>query len=190
MTTWEDLRQITIQLLLGIDVWAADEDGIPECCWDAYEAARAAIGHPLVIATVNGWEGRYQSLKGALEGEPWPPPEEADPEEQVLYKPPCEGLASGYVQAKETPVFCSRCGMSRSPECDTLGHKEDPAKKISRAIALAKQYGGIDGSHHKQWIIDQMKRILLGPDYDEWQAQYNEVSRRDGYGEWDEGIAP
>jgi hypothetical protein len=95
------LDEIIRKLLLGIDEWAAEEDGIPEACWDAYDAARAAIGHPLVISTVNGWEGRYQSLQGALNGDPWPPPEE-DCEGQVLYQPASGSVAvSGYVQAEE-----------------------------------------------------------------------------------------
>lgn len=80
-------RALLQRLLLGIDAWAGDEDGIHQDVWDAYEAARAAIGHPLVIATVNGWEGRYQSVQGALDGHPWPPDEEADPDEHVLYQP-------------------------------------------------------------------------------------------------------
>lgn len=102
------LSDLIQKLLLGIDQWASDEDGIHEDCWDAYEAARAAIGHPLVIATVNGWEGRYQSLQGALSGEPWPPSDGDETDGPVLYDPttydqpaPGEGLTSGYVQAEK-----------------------------------------------------------------------------------------
>lgn len=104
--TGDPLREIIQRLLLGIDQWADDQDGVPECAWDAYEAARAAIGHPLVIATVNGWEGRYQALQGALNGDPWPPVEEDEPADLVLYQPTGEGPGaraagvSGYVQAE------------------------------------------------------------------------------------------
>lgn len=62
--------------------------------------------------------------------------------------------------------------------------------KIERAIELAIQYGGIDGGHHKMWVIDQMLRILCG-------KQYKETIRLACAGEdgphtydWDEGIAP
>ena len=34
---------------------------------------------------------------------------------------------------------------------------EDP---IKRALAYAIHYGGIDGDHHKAWVIDQMVRAL------------------------------
>jgi len=39
------------------------------------------------------------------------------------------------------------------------------AGRIEEAIALAVRYGGIDGDHHKMWVIDQMVRILAGDRY-------------------------
>lgn len=62
--------------------------------------------------------------------------------------------------------------------------------KIDEAIELAVQYGGIDGSHHKDWVIDQMVRILAGDDYESIVA--NAKAGEDGpetYS-WEEGIAP
>lgn len=32
---------------------------------------------------------------------------------------------------------------------------------VGKALAVAMQYGGIDGDHHKAWVIDQMVRALL-----------------------------
>ncbi len=40
------------------------------------------------------------------------------------------------------------------------------AEKINTAIGIAVQYGGIDGEHHKTWVIDQMVRIFAGDQYD------------------------
>lgn len=37
-----------------------------------------------------------------------------------------------------------------------------PALRIARALDLARRYGGIDGDHHKTWVIDQMVRVLTG----------------------------
>lgn len=37
-----------------------------------------------------------------------------------------------------------------------------PEERIAAAIGYAVQYGGIDGSHHKAWVIDQMVRALTG----------------------------
>lgn len=54
------------------------------------------------------------------------------------------------------------------------------------ALAIARDDGLTDGKHHKQWVIDQMVRALLGDDpdhYQEWLAQFTEQ-------EWDPGIAP
>ena len=34
--------------------------------------------------------------------------------------------------------------------------------RIKKAIEVAVQFGGIDGDHHKAWVIDQMVRALTG----------------------------
>jgi len=67
----------------------------------------------------------------------------------------------------------------------------EDAAKISKAIAVAVSYGGVDGDHHKVWVIDQMVRALLT------EAEYKACvsvacAGEDGphtY-EWNEGIAP
>ena len=59
-----------------------------------------------------------------------------------------------------------------------------------KAIDLILDYGGIDGAHHKQWIIDQVLRLLAGVEYEDiifnWQLGDD---GEDTY-EWDRGIAP
>lgn len=63
--------------------------------------------------------------------------------------------------------------------------------RIDHAVALAGSYAQIDGGHHKMWVIDQMLQVLLGDDYEEWVAEYQE-EQEDGeiIYEWDTGIAP
>lgn len=63
-------------------------------------------------------------------------------------------------------------------------------KRIQAAIDLAVRYGGIDGDHHKAWVIDQMVRVLAGD-------RYRKIVREARSGEdgpetydWNEGIAP
>lgn len=63
-------------------------------------------------------------------------------------------------------------------------------RRIAKAIKLAIQYGGIDGDHHKAWVIDQMVRSLAG-------KKYKQIVREAKAGEdgpetydWNEGIAP
>ena len=43
--------------------------------------------------------------------------------------------------------------------------KLTPQKRIDAAVDIAIRYGGIDGSHHKAWVIDQVLRKLLGKQY-------------------------
>lgn len=86
--------------------------------------------------------------------------------------------------------------------------------QIGKALEIAMSYGGIDGAHHKTWVIDQMVRALTGcpmveksatdcndkPYSYEVQGESEEyvgwvAAAKDGedgpetYG-WDEGIAP
>lgn len=87
-------------------------------------------------------------------------------------------------------------------------------ERIRFALFCANQYAGIDGSHHKMWVIDQMVRSLTGcPDvikkatthdgveykyealgeseeYLEFVRQHNEGEDGPDTYEWDEGIPP
>jgi len=74
--------------------------------------------------------------------------------------------------------------MSTKPE------EKSPHDRIDAALALAIQYGQIDGAHHKTWVIDQMVRALAGGMYPAVVAEHNRgEDGPDTYG-WDEGIAP
>lgn len=62
--------------------------------------------------------------------------------------------------------------------------------KVKKAIDIAVKYGGTDSEYHKDWVIDQMVRILAGDDYDKIIA--DACDGEDGpntYG-WSCGIAP
>lgn len=63
-------------------------------------------------------------------------------------------------------------------------------ERIDAAIEIAIKYGGIDGSHHKAWVIDQMVRILSGDSYDSvvTDARFGQDGP-DTY-DWDTGVAP
>lgn len=66
----------------------------------------------------------------------------------------------------------------------------DLQKQINDVLALVTTYGGIDGNHHKEWVIDQMVRTLCGSEekYKEWVSNY-EHDEDDTY-EWSIDIAP
>ena len=85
---------------------------------------------------------------------------------------------------------------------------------VKRALDFAVRYGGIDGAHHKTWVIDQMVRALTGCPMVEKKftdatgkaykyevqgesKEYDKLVKEACAGEdgpetysWDEGIAP
>jgi len=63
-------------------------------------------------------------------------------------------------------------------------------KKINEAVKIAVQYGGTDGAHHKDWVIDQMTRILTGDEYDRVVATACAGEYGPNTYSWECGIAP
>lgn len=59
-----------------------------------------------------------------------------------------------------------------------------PAERVERALELIDRSGGVDGEHHKQWVLDQAVRVLA-PNYAAWVQK-----RKDEGYDWDIGIAP
>lgn len=92
------------------------------------------------------------------------------------------------------PNFCDECdpvveiGRLKKELEDTRGlllsqGDGEALKKsdgIGKSIDLIIENGMIDGAHHKQWLIDQTLRSLLGDCYDGWIAE----------NKWDQGVAP
>lgn|GEM_PF-765130 len=62
--------------------------------------------------------------------------------------------------------------------------------QIRKALKVAVQYGGIDGDHHKAWVIDQMVRALTGKDYKKFVVAAKAGQDGPDTYDWDEGIAP
>lgn len=63
-------------------------------------------------------------------------------------------------------------------------------EKIQTALKVALTYGGIDGAHHKDWIIDQMVRALTGETYDQWVKDACAGTDGPQTFTWEKGIAP
>lgn len=59
-----------------------------------------------------------------------------------------------------------------------------------RALEIAIRYGGIDGDHHKAWVIDQMVRALTDDRYETVVADACDGADGPDTYDWDEGIAP
>ena len=73
-------------------------------------------------------------------------------------------------------------------------------ERIAKAIELAIRFGGIDGDHHKAWVIDRMVRALTGCSGEFAENKTEEYAQlvaeacsgEDGPNtyEWNEGIPP
>lgn len=65
-------------------------------------------------------------------------------------------------------------------------------ERIQKALALIFKYTGIQGIHHKQWLLDQIVRVLSedGSKYYDWVREYCKGDEGPNTYEWDEGIAP
>ena len=57
-------------------------------------------------------------------------------------------------------------------------------------LDLIFQYGGIDGAHHKQWLLDQIVRELTGFKYKQWKSAWETGEDGPETYTWDQGIAP
>lgn len=73
-----------------------------------------------------------------------------------------------------------------------LGERNAEQQKVRDALKLVYDNGGIDGAHHKQWLIDQLVRKLTGTDqsYGAWVMNFKNGDDGPNTYEWDEGIAP
>jgi len=66
-----------------------------------------------------------------------------------------------------------------------------PKEGIAAAVSVIEEYGMTDGAHHKQWILDQVLRAILGAKgYDKWLSTYNATAQSGEWPEWDQGVAP
>jgi len=121
--------------------------------------------------------------------------------------------------------FCWQCGNQNESKdkCATCGNtinlqkRTDLSDRKQAALNLIISYGGIDGSHHKDWVMDQVVRVLTncemvietGESQDEngkytfyyeslgESEEYKELIRKAKDGEdgpdtysWEVGIAP
>ena len=62
--------------------------------------------------------------------------------------------------------------------------------RILAALEIAWRYAANDGAHHKDWVIDQMVRLLAKDKYEHFVQKHNEGEDGPNTYEWQEGIAP
>ena len=61
---------------------------------------------------------------------------------------------------------------------------------VSDTLNFARNYAGIDGAHHKDWVIDQMVRLLAGAGYQDFVTKARYGDNGPHTYEWNEGIPP
>ena len=83
--------------------------------------------------------------------------------------------------------------MSEPPDMNDISAQV----KVGSVLTLLEEYGSTDGGHHKQWLLDQILRVLCGNDeiYKAWVHNYEypddacQETDEPDY-EWDIGIPP
>ncbi len=84
----------------------------------------------------------------------------------------------------------SQMGRSSPWLIEQIRVPETDVDRVELAVELGFRYGSEDGAHHKQWVIDQMLRTLLGDSYESKVAEYKDGEDGPNTYGWDEGIAP
>jgi hypothetical protein len=89
---------------------------------------------------------------------------------------------------------CEECKVEKNwihcNECYNLLEE-----KVNFATEVIESYGGYDGAHHKQWVLTEVLKKLLGEEgYKEWKEEFekpftDEDGEEDWY-IWKEGIPP
>lgn len=81
-------------------------------------------------------------------------------------------------------------GQTYVRELTEFNEKFIPTNLAQEAIDIAVKYSGIDGAHHKDWVIDQMVQVLAGNRYEKVVAEAKNGEDGPETYEWNEGIAP
>ena len=92
----------------------------------------------------------------------------------------------GWELVSVTPFNGVLVGFFKRPVEDPVGSSPD----VPAALEVALRFGGIDGDHHKSWVIDQMVRALTGDGYEAFVADAEAGEDGPDTYPWDEGIPP
>ncbi len=68
--------------------------------------------------------------------------------------------------------------------------RDELQQQRDAALAVIQRYGGIDGDHHKSWVLDCIVRELTGEKYAEWVVDFERGEDGPKTFKWDPGIPP
>lgn len=83
-----------------------------------------------------------------------------------------------------------QAGMDGVAEEGSIMTQSEMKTRIDKSVELILRVGGCDGSHHKQWCLDQVLRILLENQYERRIGQHCLGPNETGGYFWNTGIAP
>lgn len=96
--------------------------------------------------------------------------------------------------ARRKPCAAPTCTKHRRHLAQKKKEVKKAYKRLKEISELIWNYGGIDGAHHKQWLLDQVVRKANGsPEaYEAWKTRYSgpydEAEGDYENGKWDTGI--
>lgn len=136
---------------------------------------------------------------------------------QILHRPDNDDQAADVLGEHETlEVAMARTGFPLASEWDAIDRNgqeplwicnatpgreqqwmivavrapETVVERVELAVEVAVRYGGIEGDHHKNWVIDQVVRLLTGDHYPQIVAAARAGADGPDTHSWDTGIAP
>lgn len=62
--------------------------------------------------------------------------------------------------------------------------------RFATTLRIVLLYTGLEGAHHKDWVLDQAMRALTGPSYEEFVRRVCEGARGPDTYAWNTGIEP
>ena len=95
---------------------------------------------------------------------------------------------------KAAPCLKSACTSNRNSLKRRDALVKDYTLRMRKIGNLLMAYGGVDGAHHKQWLLDQVLREATydNEGYKRWtrrfRGNYDEDEGEYEYAEWDTGI--
>jgi len=99
---------------------------------------------------------------------------------------PCEQCGQPLTRYLRSSPLCIRCSEDKSRVSEL---EADVETKIE-ALEIITRYGGIDGDHHKAWVLDQVVRRLTGSMYEEYVREIQDGEDGPNTYGYDVGIAP
>lgn len=164
---------------------------------NAFDYERDPIGSRDCGIARAAWHGALAELRERVVGRPFPGLVYGAGSDGSTVKVPDYDLIGRAIEAFGAAYAPPGLGRPRRYGATAAGviavvelMQDEGKARVAAALELAVKHGGHSGSHHKDWVIDQMVRVLAGDRYAALVAEA--CSGEDGPATftWSEGIAP